>query len=181
MNQGSYRPGRRAALRLVPLDGAALRELTTDPEGWAARAGASLGAYAEVLRSVAEQTTTHHGGAEPPLPWAGYIAIDTSDDRAIGTCAFKSPPGADRAVEIAYFTFPDDEGRGYGGAMAAELIAIAAVDEAVTIVRAHTLPEVNASGSILTRLGFANLGTVIDPDDGPVWRWERPTRPQETR
>lgn len=171
----------RGRVRLVPLDGATLRELATAPEGWAARAGVSIGMYADVLRSVAEQTTAHHGGSEPPLPWAGYVAIDTADERVIGTCAFKSPPGEDRAVEIAYFTFPGDEGRGYGGMMAAALIAIAEADDAVAVVRAHTLPEANASGSILTRLGFTNLGTVIDPDDGPVWRWERPARPQETR
>jgi RimJ/RimL family protein N-acetyltransferase len=42
----------------------------------------------------------------------------------------------------------------------------------VRIVRAHTLPEENASVSLLRRLGFAWFGTVDDPEDGPVWRWE---------
>jgi hypothetical protein len=23
------------------------------------------------------------------------------------------------------------------------------------------------------KLGFAHLGQVVDPEDGPVWRWER--------
>jgi hypothetical protein len=39
-------------------------------------------------------------------------------------------------------------------------------------------PERNASVRILEKLGFAHLGQVVDPEDGPVWRWERaPGRP----
>ena len=167
-------------VRLVPLDGVTLGRLVVDPGGWAAEARVSIGPYADVLTSVAQATVTHHAGVEPPLPWAGYLVIDVEEVRVVGTCAFKGPPGADRAVEIAYFTFPDDEGRGYGGRMAAALVDIASRDPNLAIVRAHTLPEVNVSGRILTRLGFANLGTVIEPDDGAVWRWERPARP-ETR
>jgi ribosomal-protein-alanine N-acetyltransferase len=42
----------------------------------------------------------------------------------------------------------------------------------VQLVRAHTLPEVNASTRVLLKCGFRHVGTVVDPDDGPVWRWE---------
>mgnify|MGYP006144882195 CR=1 FL=1 len=55
------------------------------------------------------------------------------------------------------------------------LVSTAAESDSVTQVIAHTLPELNASGVILTRNGFTRTGEVIDPDDGPVWRWERPT------
>jgi ribosomal-protein-alanine N-acetyltransferase len=41
-------------------------------------------------------------------PWGAYVAVDGS--KAVGTCAFKSPPHNGR-VEIAYFTFPENEGR----------------------------------------------------------------------
>ena len=168
-------------VRLVPLDGATLGRLTADPAGWAEDAGVAIGAYAEVLTAVAGATVAHHAGNDPPLPWAGYLAIDADDARVIGTCAFKAPPGEDRAVEIAYFTFPADEGRGYGGCMAAALVDIASREPALAVVRAHTLPEVNVSGRILSSLGFINTGAVIDPEDGPVWRWERPARPEENR
>ncbi|MGH7631966.1 MAG: hypothetical protein ACREOF_21740 [Gemmatimonadales bacterium] len=30
----------------------------------------------------------------------------------------------------------------------------------------------NASARVLEKLGFRRLGEVIDPEDGPVWRWE---------
>lgn len=38
----------------------------------------------------------------------------------------------------------------------------------------QTLPEENASTSILKKLGFRLVGTVEHPEDGPVWEWELP-------
>src|SRR6266702_2366495 len=49
----------------------------------------------------------------------------------------------------------------------------AAASDIVRLVRAHTLPEENASTRVLLKCGFRHLGTVVDPEDGPVWRWER--------
>ena len=46
-------------------------------------------------------------------------------------------------------------------------------DDRVRRIRAHTLPERNASTSVLTKAGFELLGAVVDPEDGLVWRWER--------
>jgi hypothetical protein len=37
-----------------------------------------------------------------------------------------------------------------------------------------TLPEENASNKALKRNGFGFAGEVDDPEDGLVWRWERP-------
>lgn len=53
-----------------------------------------------------------------PIERGGKIGV------AVGTCGFKSSPDQGR-VEIAYFTFPDFEGRGLATAMAGELLAIA--------------------------------------------------------
>ena len=44
----------------------------------------------------------------------------------------------------------------------------------VSLVRAHTLPQENASTRVLTKCGFDFVGEVIDPEDGLVWRWELP-------
>lgn len=49
----------------------------------------------------------------------------------------------------------------------------ASKDARVLRIRAHTLPERNASTSVLTKAGFEKLGEVVDPDDGLLWRWER--------
>jgi catechol 2,3-dioxygenase-like lactoylglutathione lyase family enzyme len=39
-------------------------------------------------------------------------------------------------------------------------------------VVAHTLPERSPSTSVLERCRFARAGEDIDPEEGPVWRWE---------
>jgi len=48
--------------------------------------------------------------------------------------------------------------------------------EQVRTVRAHPLPQPNASTRVLTKCGFQRIGEVIDPEDGLVWRWERNER-----
>jgi len=109
--------------------------------------------------------------AEPrPDPWGSYWAWCPEHDAYVGLCAFKAPPDSSGSVELAYFTFPELEGRGIASQMAAQQIAIARLHN-VRSVTAHTLPVANASGNILRRLGFEYTGDVIDPEDGLVWAW----------
>lgn len=105
-------------------------------------------------------------------PWICYIA--TRDGVAVGTCGFKSSPDQGR-VEIAYFTFPDFEGRGLATAMAAELLAIAKSTDPTVTPAAQTLPERNASHRVLEKLGFACVGPVGHPEDGTVLEWRKLT------
>jgi quercetin dioxygenase-like cupin family protein len=101
-------------------------------------------------------------------PWIGYLV--EVDGNVVGTCGFKSPPQDDR-VEIAYFTFPGNEGRGFATQMARKLIQIAqAANDHVEIV-AQTLPEENASTAILQKLGFIQTATAHDPEVGNVLEW----------
>src|SRR5688572_1626829 len=106
----------------------------------------------EQLRKVVAQTL-----ALPPAPgpWGGYLAWDS--DRVIGTCAFKNAPAPGRPPEIAYFTFPPFEGRGYAAAMARELVQLARAQNVATVV-ANTLPEPNPSTRVLQRVGFHRAG-----------------------
>ena len=108
------------------------------------------------------------------LRWSGYFVVDEDTREVVGSCAFKGPPTADGIVEIAYFTYPGFEGRGYATAMATKLIALASGSPAVRRVIAHTLPEPNASTRVLHKAGMTFAGEVIDPDDGRVWRWQSP-------
>jgi len=106
-------------------------------------------------------------------PWLhGFAVIDRATDTVVGMASFKGPPDAQGVVEIAYGVVPQFEGRGYATEAAGELVAFAFGDDRVGIVRAHTLPAANASTRVLTKNGFTHLGEVIDPEDGPVWRWE---------
>lgn len=107
-------------------------------------------------------------------PWVhGFSVVHRATGEAIGTAAFKGPP-CDGMVEIAYAIEPEQQGQGYATEAAAALTEFAFASGQVSIVRAHTLPEPNASTRVLTKCGFQFLGEATDPEDGPVWRWEKP-------
>jgi ribosomal-protein-alanine N-acetyltransferase len=122
-----------------------------------------------IAAEVVEATTQLYRvvGYEPP--WVGYLAFENGN--CVGSCGFKSPP-QDNRVEIAYFTFPGHEARGVATRMAAELIRLALDKMPVVIVAAQTLPEENASTSILKKLRFHLVGAVQHPEDGLVWEWQ---------
>ncbi len=102
-------------------------------------------------------------------PWTGYVAV--IDSQCIGTCGFKSPPENGR-VEIAYFTFPEYEGRGYATLMAHMLLEMARITDPHITVIAQTLPQKGASTRILEKIGFKLTGSIHHPEDGEVWEWE---------
>jgi len=107
-------------------------------------------------------------------PWIhGFALVHQSSGAVVGRCGFKGPPAADRVVEIAYGVLPEHQGKGYATEAAAALVSYALSHEQVRTVRAHTLPEPNASTRVLAKCGFQRVGEVIDPEDGLVWRWER--------
>ena len=102
-------------------------------------------------------------------PWIGYLGFE--DENCVGVCGFASPPVGGEP-EIAYFTFPGNEGRGVATRMATELIRITRPIGVGTITYiAHTLPQEGASTAILRKLGFALVGTIDHPEDGAVWKW----------
>jgi RimJ/RimL family protein N-acetyltransferase len=106
------------------------------------------------------------------LHWGGYIAVAAETGEVVGSCAFKTAPTEEKAVEIAYFTYPRYEGRGYATAMAKKLINLAQNAATVERVVAHTLPAKSASTRVLEKVGMRLAGQVSDPEDGPVWRWQ---------
>jgi ribosomal-protein-alanine N-acetyltransferase len=107
-------------------------------------------------------------------PWTyGFSIVLRDSDTAVGRAGFKGPPAADGVVEIAYGLNPDYQGKGYATEAAEALTAYAFSSGKVRVVRAHTLPESNASARVLTKCGFRRIGEVIDPEDGLVWRWEK--------
>lgn len=112
--------------------------------------------------------------ANSPDVWKhGFAIVHQADNLVIGACGYKGPPDTDGIVEIAYGVAPDFQSRGYATEAALALIEFAVKSGHVRIVRAHTLPEANASTRVLTKCGLKCLGEVNDPDDGPVWRWEK--------
>ena len=149
---------------LVPL------HVDGNAEELAAQVAHGFGGDAALPQALFEQTAAMHAARPRPAPWGSYIAF--RDGGAVGLGAFKSAPDDQGEVEIAYMTFPAYEGRGHATAIAAALTEIA-IGAGSALVIAHTLPVENASNRALRRNGFAFAGDVVDPEDGPVWRWEK--------
>ncbi len=143
-------------LSLIPIDRDGI------PRGYS-------GILPEVTAEVLRATVRLYESVGFREPWVGYLALAGSTP--VGTCAFKSAP-LDGRIEIAYHTFPGFEGRGLATAMATELVAITWRHEPSVIVAAQTLPERNASHSVLDKLGFRHVATIDHPEDGKVWEWQ---------
>ena len=123
----------------------------------------------EYFASVIPQTISNYKKVGFLPPWISYVVF--LEDEPVGMGAYKSPP-VDARVEIAYFTFPPFENKGIGTKTVKELIRIAKERDPVVVVFAQTLPEKNASTSILTKLNFIKTRDVVHPEDGNVWEWE---------
>jgi RimJ/RimL family protein N-acetyltransferase len=133
--------------------------------------------YAGVRDQISPQWLSGLRNASGTDPWQhGFFLVERSRNEVIGTAGFKGPPDDEGMVEIAYGVMPSVEGRGYATEAAGALVRFAAADERVRLIRAHTLPESNASTRVLRKCGFLHIGQVVDPADGPVWRWERAAR-----
>ena len=111
---------------------------------------------------------------QPGNVWAlGFRMIERASGLNVGGCAFKGPPNAEGAVEIAYGVDEPKRGRGYATQAAEALTTYALGNAEVKFVLAHTRETNDASARTLTKCGFVRIGEVIDPEDGPVIRWER--------
>lgn len=120
-------------------------------------------AFLEYLRSLDH--------SDPWLP--GFGVVHRESGSVIGSAGFKGAPDASGMVEVGYGIVPSYEGRGYATEVTKLLVAWAFASGQVRVVRAHTLPESNASTRVLGKCGFAFEGEVMEPEDGRVWRWGR--------
>lgn len=121
----------------------------------------------DIARQVMSSTAELYASTGYEPPWTGYLAVENGE--CLGTCAFKSPP-QDGEIEIAYFTFPPNEGRGVATSMAALLVAKTHAHEGL-VVTAQTRPTESASTTILQKLGFERGPDIDHPEDGLVWSW----------
>ncbi len=165
------------SLRLIPYAPEQVLALIEQPErfealaGFPAAPGLRDGFVSDEVSTdwLAELRTLAH-----PDPWAlGFALLHRESGSVIGSAGFKGPPDVDGVVEVAYGIVPAFQGFGYATEATQALVAYAFANDLVLRVRAHTLPSPNASTRVLTKCGFSLVGNVIDPDDGPVWRWER--------
>ena len=164
-------------LVLIPISPEYLVALIDWPESFAALAGFEPAPGLReffVSDEVSADWLAQLREARSADPWHhGFLIVERQSGSAIGSAGFKGPPDLAGMVEIAYGVVPDSEGQGYATEAAAGLIVYAREQGQAVLVRAHTLPELNASTRVLEKCGFHRVGEVLDPDDGPVWRWEK--------
>jgi RimJ/RimL family protein N-acetyltransferase len=166
-----------ANLRLIPYAPSQLLTLIGHPERFADvseyPAAAGLREFF-VSGEVSAAWLANLRALRLPDPWTlGFAVVHRDQRQVVGSAGFKGAPDGDGVVEIAYGIVPSFEGRGYATETARALVTYACGSGLVYRVRAHTLPTNNASTRVLTKCGFQRIGDVVDPDDGPVWRWER--------
>ena len=172
-------PLETARLRLVACTPAHLLALIERPEDFASLVGLPVadglrGFYVSGDVSPEWLVGLRAAAGGPADPWRhGFFIVEASTRIVIGSAGFKGPPDAAGMVEIAYGVVPARQGQGFATEAAGALVRYAAADPRVRLLRAHTLPEANASTHVLRKCGFVHVGAVVDPDDGLVWRWER--------
>lgn len=127
----------------------------------------------EVRAQVSEQWASMALGAAEADPWVhGFQIVRKDDCRTVGHAGFKGPPDGNHSVEIAYGIDEEFRGLGFATETARCLTDFALRHAGIDLVIAHTLPQNSESQRVLEKCGFQNIGEVIDPDDGRVWRWE---------
>lgn len=103
--------------------------------------------------------------------WWAQLFIHTENAELVGLGGYKGAP-VDGVVEFGYSIAPKYRRQGLATEAARVMLARAFAEPTVSRVIAHTLAEPNASNRLLQRCGLRMTGEVVDPDDGPIWRWE---------
>ncbi len=104
-----------------------------------------------------------------PPDWRPHLVFD-DDGALVGTAGWKGAP-VNGVAELGYAVAPSRRGRGIATA-AVEVLIRRARRAGVRVVVAHTLPRDSASTTVLRRCAFVHVGEFLDPDEGPMWRWE---------
>lgn len=120
-------------------------------------------------KEILKETSKFYESTGFQRPWISYLGVIGA--KPIGICSFKSPSRGNQ-VEIAYFTFPNEEGCGFATEMARQLIEIARSEQQNIRVIAQTLVAPNASHQVLRKLGFNPIGEMEHPSDGKVLEWQ---------
>jgi [ribosomal protein S5]-alanine N-acetyltransferase len=158
-------------LRLLPATIEHLVALRSDPASFGRLIGSPVPEgwpeFPESIDFTLDRLREHPGEGD----W--WMHFFLSGDALVGSGGFVGPP-QDGVVEIGYELAPALRGRGLGTAAAKALVEKARATGAVTTVIANTLAHDNPSTGVLRRLGFGWTRELVDPEDGPIWRWELP-------
>jgi ribosomal-protein-alanine N-acetyltransferase len=155
---------------LLPATVEHLAALQSDPSAFGRLIGSAVPRgwpqFPESIEFTMERLREHPDQAEW---WMHFFLLP--DSTLIGSGGYVGPP-QDGVVEFGYELAPEFRGQGLGIAAAKAMVAKATATGAVSTVIAHTMADENPSTGVLRRLGFTKTRELIDPEDGPIWRWE---------
>lgn len=153
-------------LELIPLDLANLRRLAESDPVDLGSMEICEGALppAQVVSRVLAQLDV----GTPPRWCVPFLIV--SRNTVLGTCRFRAAP-VDGSVEIGYEVAESQRGRGIATAAVSLLLQSATSSGCVRRVVARILPDNVASSKVVSRLGFAQGGLLIDDDGETVLLW----------
>lgn len=118
-----------------------------------------------------EYTKTKLTEDSTQLGWWTYLPILKKGNVLLGSGGYQGAP-IEGVVEIGYEVALEYRGQGFATEIAKCLLDHAFAHPSVQKVVAHTLAEDNASTKVLKKNGMKKVETIIDPEEGPIWKWE---------
>ena len=109
--------------------------------------------------------------------WVTGVVWDPVRAVAVGRAGFHGPPDGAGMVEVGYEIDPPYRRQGYARAALRLLLARAAREPAVTVVRASVRPDNTPSMLLVTAHGFVPVGEQWDDEDGLETVLEVASRP----
>jgi len=113
-----------------------------------------------------------HPDAVPLLLLAMVLSADP--EVVVGRLGFHGPVDDDGMLEIGYEVFPAHRRQGYAREAVVAMLRWAQRDPAVLLFRASVSPENAPSRNLVTGLGFVEVGSQWDDEDGEETLFERP-------
>ncbi len=107
-----------------------------------------------------------------PTDWHGYFFILPTGSILVGNGGFKGKPDKSGTVEIGYEIASEHWNRGFATEAVQGMIAYAFAHPEVQAVIAHTLAQINASNTVLKKVGMTFIAELDDPEEGRIWRWQ---------
>jgi RimJ/RimL family protein N-acetyltransferase len=164
-------------VELVRLPAAALRALADSDQAAAERAaGTPLSPYlagpdcrwvwALRARQVVEDPRS--------AAWVTGAVRDLDSGAVVGRAGFHGPPDDAGMVEVGYAIDPQHRRHGYARAALRAMLARAAHEPGVAVVRASVSPTNEPSLALVRSEGFVVVGEQFDEVDGPELVHERP-------
>jgi RimJ/RimL family protein N-acetyltransferase len=99
--------------------------------------------------------------------WFVRWMVEKSSREIVGSLSFHGPPDHRGMVEIGLGVHTDFQGNGFATEALIGMWSWVVEQKDVHVLRYTVDPNNEASVAVITKFGFSNVGTQIDPEDGP--------------